>query len=353
LITNVFAGIGLHAVGGIAAASCYVPQRGTSGWSYQSYWLLFCVAGWLVTPIVVALLTVPDLLPILSESPITVILATTTLGAIYGFGGMAFALGIQYIGFSLTYAIAIGISAVLGTVIPALLAGNLIESFQKPGGGTVLAGFAISIVGVALCGLAGVRKERELVAANPDASGSFNIRKGLVLVVLAGVLSAVFGLSLSAGDPLDRLAVNHGVTNFQSHVKYIFAMGGAFLTNLVWWGIVHARRGTFREYIEVPPGSAGKSKLAANYFFGILSGLLWYGQFFFYGLGHVRMGGFGFMSWGIHMTMLVFFSFAIGYVFNEWHNFSRRTTSTLYCGLITLLASFAVITYGSWVGTSN
>jgi L-rhamnose-H+ transport protein len=353
LITNVFSGIGLHAIGGIAAASCYVPQRGTSGWSYQSYWLLFCVSGWLVTPVVVALLTIPDLFQILSESPIEAILATTSLGAIYGFGGMAFALGIQYIGFSLTYAVAIGISAVLGTVFPALLAGNLIASFQKPGGGTVLAGFAISIIGVALCGLAGVRKERELVTTRRDVSGAFNIRKGLALVILAGVLSAVFGLSLSAGDPLDRLAVQHGVTNFQSHVKYIFAMGGACLTNLIWWGIVHARQGTFREYVKLPPDSRDRGRLAANYCFGILSGLLWYGQFFFYGLGHVRMGSFGFMSWGIHMTMLVFFSFAIGYVFNEWHNFSRRTTRTLYCGLITLLVSFAIITYGSWVGTSN
>jgi L-rhamnose-H+ transport protein len=63
------------------------------------------------------------------------------------------------------------------------------------------------------------------------------------------------------------------------------------------------------------------------------------------------MGDFAFMSWGIHMTMLVFFSFGIGYVFKEWRNLSRKTTGTLYWGLVTLLASFAVITYGSWVGT--
>lgn len=351
MITDVFSGIGLHAIGGIAAATCYVPQRGTSHWSYQSYWLLFCVSGWLVTPLVVALLTVPDLVQILSEAPIDVLLATTALGAVYGFGGMAFALGIQHIGFSLTYAIAIGISAVLGTVIPALLAGTLVESFQKPGGVTVLAGFAISIVGVAMCGWAGVRKERELVVSRRNGSRTFNIRKGLTLVILAGVLSAVFGLSLSAGDPLDELATRHGATNFQSHLKYVFAMGGACLTNLIWWGIVHARHGTFREYAKLRPDSARAGNLTANYFFGILSGLLWYGQFFFYGLGHIRMGNFSFMSWGIHMTMLVFFSFGIGYVFREWRNLSAVTTATLYGGLVTLLVSFAVITYGSWVGT--
>jgi hypothetical protein len=43
--TNVFWGIGLHAVGGVAAASCYVPLKGTPGWSYA---------------VLVALLLLPD-----------------------------------------------------------------------------------------------------------------------------------------------------------------------------------------------------------------------------------------------------------------------------------------------------
>ena len=353
MITNVFLGIGLHAVGGIAAAACYVPQKGTGGWSYQSYWLLFCISGWLLIPVGVALVTVPDILRVLSEVPFEAIVNTTVLGAIYGFGGMAFALGIRHIGFSLTYAIAIGISAVLGTVIPAVLAGSLIDGFRQPGGITVLAGFLISMAGVTLCGLAGLRKERELKTRQTAGSNEFNIKKGLILVVLAGVLSAVFGLSLSAGDPIDEVVTRHGVSNFQGHLKYVFAMGGAFLTNLVWWGVVHARAGTFREYLELPPDSKANGGLPMHYFFGILSGLLWYGQFFFYGLGHIRMGEFAFVSWGIHMTMLIFFSFGIGYLFREWQDLSQRTTGTLYLGLVTLLASFAVITLGSWAGTQG
>ena len=37
----------------------------------------------------------------------------------------------------------------------------------------------------------------------------------------------------------------------------------------------------------------------------MLTGTLWYGQFFFYNLGHVRMGDYEFTSWAIHMIMLV------------------------------------------------
>jgi hypothetical protein len=37
-------------------------------------------------------------------------------------------------------------------------------------------------------------------------------------------------------------------------------------------------------------------------------------------------------------------------VLKEWRGFSRATTGTLYTGLITLLVSFLVITWGSWAG---
>mgnify|MGYP000571275933 CR=1 FL=1 len=158
---SVFMGISLHAIGGVAAATCFLPQRYASKWQYQTYWLLFCFFAWLVTPIVVANITIPNLLQVIMQSPTSSIVNTTLYGAIYGFGGMAFGVAIRYIGFSLTYSIAIGISAVVGTVIPAAIAGTLIEGFSSPAGLIVLAGFIISLLGVAICGKAGLLKDKE------------------------------------------------------------------------------------------------------------------------------------------------------------------------------------------------
>ena len=47
------------------------------------------------------------------------------MGVAYGIGGTAFNISIRYIGFSLTYAIAVGLSSVLGTLIPPLVEGTL------------------------------------------------------------------------------------------------------------------------------------------------------------------------------------------------------------------------------------
>ena len=343
---NVFLGIALHAVGGIAAATCFVPQKGTTRWSYQSFWLLMCLFSWLIMPIVVAYLTVPDLMEVIKESPVDSIRDTFLLGAVYGFGGMAFGVAIRHIGFSLTYSIAIGISAVLGTVIPAILDGTLISNFDKPGGGVVLAGFAVSLLGVGLCGLAGSMKERELAGTD----SSFDLKKGLGLVLLAGVLSAIFGVSLAKGAPIDKIAANHGAEHFQGNAKFIFAMGGAFFTNLIWWSIVHTRKTSWGEYTAIPSEKKGSGTIGSHYIFGMMAGVLWYLQFFFYGLGHVRMGDNEFISWGIHMAMLIFFSFGIGLILKEWKGLSGKTTGTLLIGLVILLVSFGLITYGGYIG---
>jgi L-rhamnose-H+ transport protein len=168
--------------------------------------------------------------------------------------------------------------------------------------------------------------------------------------VIAGVLSAVFGISLGEGVTIDAIAAEHGAGIFQGNVTYIFAMGGAFLTNLVWFGVVHTKEKTWGEFLKLPESGKGLGK---HYLWGSIAGILWYVAFLFYGVGHVRMGEFGFISWGVHMAMLVFFSFGIGLILKEWKNVCKKTSNTLLLGLLILLGSFTLITYGSYVGQQN
>jgi len=345
----IFAGIALHALGGVAAATCYVSQKGASRWAWQTYWIVVCLTAWFLMPFIVSALAVPELGAVLRESPRDVVVKVFLLGAAYGFGGMAFAVSIRYIGFSLTYAIAIGISAVFGTVVPAVIGGTLLSQFQKPGGLIVLAGFVISMVGVAVCGRAGFMKENELAKAKDDVDApAFDMKKGLGLVLLAGVLSGIFGVGVAAGADIDVIAEAHQARQgFAGYPKYIFLTGGTLLTNLIWWGIVCVRRKTLGEFIRI---EGGPGKLMFHYLMGIIAGVLWFTQFIFYEQGHARMGDFGFISWGIHMAMLVFFSFGVGLVFREWHGCARRTIAVLVVGMIVLVSAFGLVTYGSWVG---
>lgn len=101
-----------------------------------------------------------------------------------------------------------------------------------------------------------------------------------------------------------------------------------------------------------PPtrGHSDIGRLSLYYLMGIIGGALRFGQFVFYEQGHVRMGDFKFISWGIHMAMLIFFSFGVGLAFKEWNRCRVPTLATLAAGLLILLGSFGLIAWGSWTG---
>jgi L-rhamnose-H+ transport protein len=109
---------------------------------------------------------------------------------------------------------------------------------------------------------------------------------------------------------------------------------------------LHKENGTFKQYAAAGSGGC----LAKNYLMALLTGVLWYGQFFFYGLGHVRMGNYKFTSWAIHMIMLVLFSSVAGLVMKEWNNCSATTRRLLILALMVLVAAVLLLTYGNYLG---
>jgi L-rhamnose-H+ transport protein len=120
------------------------------------------------------------------------------------------------------------------------------------------------------------------------------------------------------------------------------------VTNFIWFLVLGIRQGTLRELKfnnGLPP-----SRTLLNYALAILSGCLWYIQFFFYGIAHVRMGVFQFASWVIHMSMLIFFSYLVGLILREWKQVSGKTYAVLILALTILISSFVIMTWGSIIG---
>ena len=98
------------------------------------------------------------------------------------------------------------------------------------------------------------------------------------------------------------------------------------------------------------PG-APASRLRLNWAMAVLTGCLWYGQFFFYGLGHTRMGSFAFSSWALHMTMLVLVSATVGVVLREWRGCRPATKLMLIAALAVLLVAVSTLTWGNYLGS--
>lgn len=339
-------GVFLHAVGGFAAGSFYIPFKRVRQWAWESYWLVGGVFSWLVMPWVIAFLTVPQLRSLLAEAPVRSLLWSYAFGVLWGIGGLTFGLSMRYLGMSLGYAIALGFCAAFGTIVPPVFAGQFAELATRLSGQVLLAGVGVCLVGIALCGWAGISKERELSTAQKQAAiREFSFFKGLVVAVFAGIMSSCMAFGIAAGKPIADLAVQRGTaTLWQNSPVLVAVLAGGFTTNFLWCLALNLKYRTGGDYI-----AAGRAPLAANYLFSALAGITWYLQFMFYGMGTTRMGRYGFSSWTLHMAFIIVFSNLWALWFREWKGSSRRTLAIVVAGIGVVVLSTIVVGAGNYL----
>ncbi|MHC4619528.1 MAG: L-rhamnose/proton symporter RhaT [Planctomycetota bacterium] len=347
---NPFLGVILHALGGFAAGSFYIPFKKVRNWAWETYWLVGGFFAWVIAPLVIALATVPDLLTVLRQAPPQSVFFCYLFGLLWGVGGVTFGLSMRYLGMSLGYALALGFCAAFGTIIPPIATGAFGELVARGSGLTTLGGVVVCLAGIAVCGWAGMFKERELSEEKKrETIKEFNFAKGLWVATFAGVMSACMAFGIAAGKPIARLAVEKGVAPlWQNSVVFVCILAGGFTTNLIWCLFLNARNGTSKDYVK-----AGDASLASNYVFCALAGITWYLQFMFYGMGTTKMGKYDFSSWTIHMAFIIVFSNIWGLIFREWKGTSRRTHRIIFFGILVLVLSTVVVGFGNYLASQG
>lgn len=347
LNANPFLGVVLHAIGGLAAGSFYIPFKRVQKWAWESYWIVGGFFGWIVSPWVVAYLVCgPSLMSILHQAPADRLIWTYVFGVLWGVGAVTFGLSMRYLGLSLGYAMALGFCAAFGTVVPPIYMRQFAGLVASTSGLVTLGGVLVCLIGIAICGKAGLFKERELSTDQKKASISeFNFFKGLWVAVLAGVMSACMAFALEAGKPIAELTARSGAPElWVNSPVYILAFGGGFTTNIVWCVYLNIRNRSAKDYVSSPGAS-----LLLNYLFSALAGITWYMQFMFYGMGSTQMGDYKFSSWTIHMAFIIVFSNIWGLAFHEWKGTSKRTHNVVFAGILVLVLSTVVVGVGNWL----
>jgi L-rhamnose-H+ transport protein len=304
------------------------------------------VFSWIIAPWFVAMLTCPGVVDILRAAPARSLFWSYFFGVLWGIGGLTFGLSMRYLGISLGYALALGFCAAFGTIIPPIFRSEFTGMVATLSGCITLGGVAICLLGIAVCGQAGVRKERELSSEQKRASiREFSFVKGVWVAIFAGVMSACMAFAIAAGKPIAELAVARGTTPlWQNTPVFVVILAGGFTTNFLWCVVLNLRNRTARDYV-----SSTAPSLAVNYIFSALAGITWYLQFMFYGMGTTKMGRYDFSSWTIHMAFIIVFSNLWGLFFHEWKGTSRRAHLLIRGGIAVLIAATIVVGLGNYL----
>jgi len=339
------AGIILIVFGGVSAGSFYIPLKKVKGWAWESGWISNGLFSWVIGPILVAALTVPGYIGIISGVDSRTVFITWLMGFLWGIGGLTFGLSMRYLGMSLGYALALGSCAAFGTLIPPILTGQFGTLVSAFSGQLTLAGVAVCLLGVGVCGYAGVRKERELSGdQKQSANAEFNFPKGVVVALISGLMNACLAFSFSAGQPIADAVVAKGISPlWQNNPVLVVALLGGFTTNLIYCLFLNLKNKTGGDYLN------RSAPLLKNYSLAAAAGILWYIQFMLYGMGSTKLGDYAFASWSVLMAVVVAVSNLWGLYFREWQGVSRRTVGIVASGILLVLLSIALIGAGSYV----
>ncbi|MCL3782560.1 rhamnose/proton symporter RhaT [Prolixibacteraceae bacterium JC049] len=346
---NALLGIVLHAIGGLCAASFYIPIRKVKQWAWESYWIIQGVGSWILAPFLFAWLVVPkgNLGEILVNSPSDSILYAMLFGALWGIGGLSFGLSMRYLGIALGQSVALGFCTTFGTIIPPIYSGSLGEMFGSTSGVLTLVGVAICLAGIVTAGYAGTLKEKGLSAEEKlKAVKEFALTKGLLIAVFSGIMSSCMAFAIAAAKPIADLSMSYGVAEiYQKNVGFIFIMGGGFISNLIWCVYLHVRNNSLKTML------APKFNVQAmNTMWAFAGGVTWFLQFFFYGMGASKLGEkYDFASWSIHMAFIIIFSNVIGLMLGEWKGSNKKTITMLMLAILILIISTAVIGWGAYI----
>jgi L-rhamnose-H+ transport protein len=354
MIANPLLGVCLHAIGGVAHGSFYAPLRKLRHWRWETGWLVQGVAAWVIAPWLVAVLTGTHPLTVLQQSPVRSLQLAYLFGMMWGFGSLTFGLTMRYLGMSLGMAVALGYCAAFGTLIPPLVQGNFRILLTTVSGWMVLSGVAVCLMGIGLCGYAGIRKEREMTTLEKSAAISeFSLVKGFIVATFSGIMSAGFAYGIKWGQPIADVARELGAPDiFKNAPVFIIVMAGGFTVNCAWCLLLNWRNRSISDYVRItPPASPGRDRgasvITANYLLAMTAGVIWYTGFFFYGMGTTKMGRYDFSSWSIHLAFVIVFSTLCGLLALEWKGVSRRTMQWVLAAIFILIVSTVITGFGN------
>ena len=261
---------------------------------------------------------------------------TILFGVLWGVGGLTFGLSMRYLGVALGQSIALGTCAGLGTIMGPVLLNLFFPELKALESLTfaVIMGVVITLIGIAIIGVAGGMKASSLSEEEKKAAvKDFNFPKGLAIALLAGFMSGCFNVGLEFGKDINFGELTDPM--YRTLPATLLVTLGGFVTNAIYCFYQNQKNKTWGDYKK---GNVWGN----NLLFCALAGGLWYSQFFGLSLGK------GFLTESETLTTLAFcilmalnvtFSNVWGIILKEWKGCSTKTIVVLVIGILVLIAS--------------
>ena len=327
------AGFLLVLLAGLLQGTFVLPMTLVREWSWEHTWATFSLLGMFVFNWMITLLFVPRIFSVYAASSSRDLFILAVFGLGWGVGAVLFGLGMNKLGMALGYPIIMGLIASLGALIPLLI--FFPETLPTPKGLILLAGTAVVILGIVLCSIAGSRRGLSLERSSSAPANAFTA--GLIIAVLAGILSCLPNVGMAFGKDLIHSAEALGVSTASSGNTVwalLFTLG--CLANLAYCVYLMISQKTLGQYWgRETPRNLGLSAAMA---------LMWIGSFYLYGAGAAKLGHWGVVAgWPLFISLSIVTGNLWGLWRGEWKGASNPARKLLNLGLVVLIVAVVVV----------
>ena len=214
-MSGILAGIGWHMVGAASGAAFYAPIGKVKKWPWEITWAVAGLFSWIIMPWSVSFLLLPHFGAFYQSITGHVLLVVALLGAMWGVGNVSYGLTMRYLGLSLGIGVAMGVTLMVGTLIPPLLHGQAAALFTTRSGLLTMAGVVVALIGVGIVSYAGHQKELQL----RNEAREFNLKLGIFLAVMCGLFSSGMSFAIDAARPMEAAALHELTSSWRSTVE--------------------------------------------------------------------------------------------------------------------------------------
>jgi L-rhamnose-H+ transport protein len=331
-MSDTSAGISLLIVAGVMNAAFALPMKFTRKWAWENIWAVWSVYALLIMPVIAAFATVPRLGDVYSQAGARNVILVAACGFAWGIAQVLFGLAVDSIGIALAFAIVLGLSAAIGSLIPLIQLHP--DKVLAPAGLGVIAGVILVVTGVAVCAIAG-QKRAKASPSTHESKMPFSV--GLACAVLSGLGAAAMNFGVAFGGALIRSAQTSGTdAAWTINAVWLPLMVAGAIPNLAYCFYLMQKNRT--------SGNFGVSGTTSYWALALVMAFFWFASTLMYGVASGKLGELGpVLGWPFFMSLIVIMASVFGFMTGEWKNAGKTPLRVQIAGVAILVVAVIVL----------
>jgi len=316
---------------GVLIASFAAPMKLSRTWSWENTWLIYATLALLVVPLALVLWTIPHPIAFYAAIPLRMLLPSLLLGFGWGIAQVTFGLSIARVGMAMAFAIVVGLSSLLGSLIPlaVLHPGDLAS---RPGA-VLLASAVFLVAGLAVYVSADRRRESDV---HGDASSGAVFLNGVLLCVFTGCFGSMINMGFVFGSGIAQQAVRQGISAESATLSvWAVVLAAGYLPNLGYTLFLLKKNSSVKFF---------RRSFAREFVLAFAGALLWLFGMLGYGVGAGKMEKYGnSIGFAVFMAVMLLWSTSLGLIAGEWKSASPIAQGRMRTGLALIIVSMSVL----------